>query len=1154
MSLRFYIGGSGCGKSYQLYTEIIKRSMQEPKTNFLIIVPDQFTMQTQMDFVKSHPRGGIMNIDVLSFGRLSHRIFEEVGGNDAPVLDDTGKSLVLRKVAAELLEDLPVLGGNLKKIGYIHEVKSAISEFMQYGIGPDKLQELVAFSQKRGALHYKLKDLECLYAGFRAYIKEKYITTEESLDRLRSVLHKSEIIKDSVVVFDGFTGFTPIQNQVIQELMCLCREVIVTAVMGREADPYGTMGEQHLFYLSHKTIHDLTRLAQAAGVERGKDVVIKDTPVRRYVDNPSLAHLEKELFRFPIRPYTEEQNAITLYEALNPKSEVYRTCAYICKLVREEGYLYRDIAVVTGDMGAYSAYMEEACERFGIPYYLDATRGIVLNPFIEYIRSALQTVIQNFSYETVFHFVRSGLVDIETEVADKLENYVLSLGIRGKKRWNTLFSIHSKEMEEETAEEELAQLNAAREKIVMMLAPFMEKYTYAGEYVKALYTFIEQNEVQYKLKRFEEMFIQKGKTGYAGANVMAKAKEYSQIYRLIMELLEQIYELLGEEEMTLEEFLDILDAGFGEIEVGTIPQNVDRVVIGDIERTRLKEIKALFFLGINDGNIPKGAAKGGIISDIDREFLAESGIELAPTPRQQMYTQRLYLYMNMTKPTDRLYLSYANINSAGKAIRPAYLIDTIQTLFPSIVKQTEDDVTLVDRLETPEEGMDYLVKKLRQYADGQLREEENIFFTLYYTYAKKEDYKNRLQELVDAAFVRYRPNGLGKKLAKLLYGQVLENSVSRLEQYAACAYAHFLKYGLSLHEREDFTFEDVDMGTIFHGVLEEFSGKIAQRGWQWFDFPKEEGEQIIEEAIETYAKTYKDTLLFDSARNEYALTRMKRILNRTVSTLQHQLRQGQFTPKKFEVSFAAISDLESVSVTLSEEEKMKLRGRIDRIDTSEYGDSVYVKVIDYKSGNHNFDLAALYHGLQLQLVVYLNAAMELEKKENPDKAVIPAGILYYHVADPYVKIDGEAYAKLPTLTEDEMNERIRQELRMTGAVNADEKIIRLFDENFTDKSDIIPVAYKKDGGFKENSHAYVEDELSCIADYVGEKVKALGREIMAGDITVNPYEMGDKEACTYCTYRSVCSFDMKIPGYAKRHLDKAKPEEVLKQIKAELEK
>ncbi len=274
MSLKFIFGPSGAGKSRLLYDEVIRRAAENKKQNFLIIVPDQFTMQTQKDLVLLNEKGGILNIDVLSFGRLNHRIMEEVGHEDIPVLDDTGKSLVLQKVSAGIQEDLPVLGSFLHKQGYIHEVKSVISEFMQYGIGTEDVAKLIAYSGKRGALVQKLKDLEKLYKGFREYIQGNFITTEETLDVLCRSLQKSRILPGSVVVFDGFTGFTPIQNKVIQELMRVCGEVIVTVTMGEGENPYVPDGEQRLFHLSKKTVSDLCRLAKEADVPRARDTFV----------------------------------------------------------------------------------------------------------------------------------------------------------------------------------------------------------------------------------------------------------------------------------------------------------------------------------------------------------------------------------------------------------------------------------------------------------------------------------------------------------------------------------------------------------------------------------------------------------------------------------------------------------------------------------------------------------------------------------------------------------------------------------------------------------------------------------------------------------------------------------------------------------------
>ncbi len=1126
MSLRFCFGPSGSGKSHRIYEEIMQRAAEEPGRNFLIIVPDQFTMQTQKDLVMRSDRDGILNIDVLSFGRLSHRILEEVGTKEMPVLDDTGKSLVLQKVAADLKEQLPAMGSLLHKQGYIHEVKSAISEFMQYGISTQDMDKLITSAQKRGALAMKLKDLKTLYRGFQDYIRDHFITTEETLDVLRRSLSKSKILKGSVVVFDGFTGFTPIQNRLIQELMRVCAETIVTVTIGVGEDPYKMDGEQKLFHLSKKTVADLEKLAAEAEVERGEDLFVKGGP-NRFAKAPALHYLEQNLFRYQYEPYAGEQQEIHMFEALSPREEVHQTALYIRHLIREQGMTYRDIAVVIGDLEGYASYVETEFGQLEIPCFLDRTRGIVLNPMIEYIKSALQLYIKDFSYDTVFHFLRSGMADISREEIDELENYVIRTGARGYRTYSRLFTRRTEEMQgnaegsEQAEEKTMERLNRIRQQFMDAVEILhMGSQEKAGDYVSHLYDFLEQNQVQQKLLNYQQQFEKEGD--------LSRAREYAQIYRLVMDLLDQVYELLGEEEISRQEFADILEAGFGEITVGTIPQNVDRIVVGDMERTRLKQVKVLFFLGVNDGNIPKNASKGGIISDMDREFLIESGTEMAPSPRQQMYIQRLYLYLNMTKPSEQLYLSYAKVNSEGKGIRPSYLIDTVRKLFPAMSVEYPQNRSRLEQIEGRQEGARYLAEELREYVEGTLPEEERQDFYLMYR-AYEADAAGR-DLLTRAAFRRYRESGLSRIVARALYGQQLENSVSRLETYAACACRHFLQYGLSLQEREEFGFEASDMGTVYHAVLENFAGKLAESNLTWWDFTENFAAKAVKESVEAYAATYGETVLYSSARNEYAITRMSRILTRTVLTLQKHLKQGSFQPDDYELSFRFAEDLDSIHVDLSEDEKMHLQGRIDRIDVSEDAEHVYVKVIDYKSGNRKFDLAALYYGLQLQLVVYMNAAMEMESRKHPDKEIVPAALLYYHIDDPTIETPVE-------LTDEQINEQILAKLRMNGVVNSDPEVVERLDRYMQDKSVVIPVEKKKDGSFSARSGVLSREEMQLISSYVDAKIRSIGREILDGKIAANPYEKGNEEACTYCAYKKVCGFDGSIPGYEKRQLE-----------------
>jgi len=1125
MGLQFWFGASGSGKSRGLYDGIIVQAKENPKKNFLVIVPDQFSMQTQMDLVSLSEGRGIFNIDVLSFGRLSHRIFDEVGGGDLPVLDDTGKSLVLRKVAADVAEQLPTLGKNLGRIGYINEVKSAISEFMQYGVSVEQLRQVASDSGRRGALKAKLQDLSVLYERFQAYVQEKYMTTEETLGRLCRVLPKSAIVRGSVVCFDGFTGFTPIQNRVIATLTELAERVIVTLDMDERENPYTVAGEQKLFYLSSKTVVSLERLIKERELPREKDVLLsrRDGCVARFRDNEELAHLERNLFRFPAQVYEGEPERLCLYEAATPREEVRQTCLKIWKLVYEQGYEYRQIAVVTGSMETYTQEIQELFERFGFPVFLDQTRGLLLNPFIELIRAALQLLQKNFSYETVLHYLRSGLTGFTPEEVDAFENYVLAFGIRGKKMYENMF-VRRKHGDEE-ALQRLELVNKIRERLMEQVRELLAEGKTAGDYARALYRFLDANQIQKKLVAYENLFLKKDE--------FARAKEYGQIYRLVMDLLDQIVGLLGEEPMSFAEFYEILDAGFGEIEVGAIPQNVDRILVGDIERTRLKEIRALFFLGVNDGNIPKMAGSGGILSDIDREFLEElhPEMELAPTPRKQMYIQKLYLYMNMTKPTERLFLSYARTGADKKTLRPSYLVSALQKLFPKLMVEQPEKLDWSLQLVNREDGVDLLAQALRSQAEGKENAALPVLLRLY-------GEESLYSILEGAAFYVYRDGKLARQTARLLYGELLQNSVSRLERFAACEYAHFLQYGLQLSERDEYEFETSDLGTIFHGILELFGRKLKENGVSWFDFTKEQAEKWVKEAIEEFAATYGETILYSSARRTYVLTRMERVMNRTVRTLQYQLRKGVFQPEHFEMSFTRVEDLSKADAGMSQ--KMKLVGRIDRVDTYEDEKHIYVKVLDYKSGSRQLDLAAVYYGLQLQLIVYLNAAVEAKRGENPEKEIIPAGVLYYRMADPLAEEDGES--------DEEVSRQITEKLRTVGLVNAEEAVLRLMDRDSEKKSDVIPVEWKKDGSLSAHSQAADRASLERISDYVNQKICAIGAGIMQGNMALNPYEMGSESSCAYCSYRNVCGFDRQIPGMGYRQLEELPADEVLERM------
>ncbi|MCR5715455.1 MAG: PD-(D/E)XK nuclease family protein [Lachnospiraceae bacterium] len=1124
MALSFIFGPSGSGKSTYLQERFLKGAQENPAQKYYLIVPDQYTLLTQQELVKRSPNGGILNIDILSFGRLSYRVFEETGGADIPVLDDTGKNLILRVIAQRLQEEgkLGVLASRLHRPGYIHEVKSALSEFMQYGIGVADVKKMVEDTGKRSTLSGKLKDLALLYEGFEDYIKDHYITTEESLQVLAGQIGKSEKLRDAIIAFDGFTGFTPVQLDVVQELLLTAKDVYFTLTTDHREDPFTAGEEQALFYLTSKTVQSLMKRAEAVGIAHGNDIVLDGT-VHRFAQNPELGHLEQALFRYPVKTYPKKLEKIMFHELSMPREEVRHCAREIKKLVRTRGYDYRDIAVVCGNLEGYASHVKAEFEKLEIPCFIDQTNGIMLNPFVELIRSLLRLREQDFSFDSVNHYLRSGIPQWPLDRIDALDNYLRACGIRGKSRWSRMFDYLPAASDKEEAMQTLAAFNAIRRSLMDLLEPLLNlpKMASASQRTRVLYDIVVAESVQEKLQALSEEL--------EAAGDLIRAREYRQIYPYIMELFSQIDELLGDQPLDDREFADLLDAGFSEMEVGNIPGSIDRVVVGDIERTRLGNTRVLFFVGVNDGNIPKRTDKGGIISDIDRDYLEQSAWELAPSPRAQMYIQRLYLYMNMTKPSDLLYVSWVRSGNDGKALRPAYLVDTMKGLFPQMEVVHPEEIDELYRVENRADSEQLLADGLRRAAEGSWSEKEQQEVALLLKALRGSREEREIKDLLEAAFIRYRELPLDAKLASALYGEHPQGSVTRLEEYASCGYAHFLKYGMKLREREDFRFEAADMGTLFHEVLAEFAKEIGKRGYQFRDFPLAEGKEIVHTLIEQQSAGYGNGILYDTARSNYVVRRMERILNRTIETLQFQFRQGDFEPVAFELPFKITNP------------HMEFRGKIDRLDRAGGDADGYLSVVDYKSGNKAFDTTLFANGLQIQLLTYLQAAMQHETNH---ENTIPAGVLYYHLDDPM--LNGKAGEEAGDLSEE-----ICAQLRLNGLVNEAPESLQHYEHDLTEAGKVLPLRRKKDGSWYQNDLLIKEHDLRLMMSYNDRMIRKLSEEIMSGKIPHDPYEAEKSDACKYCPYQAICGYDAKIPGYQKRTLSKEDRELFLQKLREE---
>ncbi len=1219
MALQLIIGSSGSGKSYRMYEQLIEASMAQPGENFIIIVPEQYTMQTQKNIVRMHPRHGVMNIDIVSFARLGHRIFEEMGQPFSHILEDTGKRMVIRKVLEQKRRQLGVFSGSVRKSGFSGELKSMISELLQYNISPGMLEDCLERMGGAGVLPGKLKDLSLIYAGFKEYIEGHYLTAEEILDKLCPLIASSKIIKNSRIYLDNFTGFTPSQYHLLAELLTYSKGVQMTLTVDVDEHPYELKNNYELFYLTKETLCRLEKLCRDIHCERAEDILLKTDGARtygfmggkrltkdgleghegRFADRMDLIHLEKNIYRKRSYAYKADPEHLKLFMAKNPGNEADFVARRIRRLVRDEGYRYREIAVISGDVAGYRHMIEKSFNAMDIPCFIDMKRSILNNAFVECLRALLEMFSENFSYPAVFRFMRSGFAHMEDEDIDLLENYVLAFGIRGNSGWkNTWMKRHSR-----ITDNMLLALNQLRAQFYERIAPvyevFKDKSADVRQKTAALVDWIYTMEVKAQLTQASERFEQQGQ--------LSMAREYDQVYDVVMDLLAKLSDILGDETISIREYGDILDAGLNEAQMGLIPPGIDQVMVGDIQRTRLNGIRVLFFMGLNEGIVPSPARDGGLINDKEKEMLSRLDVELAPTARQLGYFEQYYIYAVLTAASDRVFLSYSQVSAQGKALRSSSLIRKLMKLFPALpTGECEAEEDWVSWLDNENAAFDRLIEGFQTMDKAPVPE---AWKELYSWFSSSEVYGPRVKALLDAAFVSYISRPLSRAAVRAIYGNTLENSVTTLENYAACAYSHFLQYGLELAPREENEIRSPDLGIILHKALELFAAELNAGGYTWQDVPEQVRETLSRECAAKAASQFRHTMLLETKRNQYQIRRLIRYVLRTTWAIKQQLQKGDFMPDAYEIRFDSDELSGVMDVALSQNVLMKLKGTIDRIDLCQDDKNVYVKIVDYKSGNTKFDIVALYQGLSLQLVVYMNAAQALEARRYPGKRIIPAGILYYNIDDPMIETEdmavpvnagasteatgeltgaagepagatdasagalgeptgaldasaraaGEAAGTLdePAGPDAEqagpVDEQILARLKNGGLVNSDPDIIRMFDKEFTTESTVIPVAYTANGALSKRSGAVPTARFRELGQYVSQKVEQFGEEILAGNIAVNPYVKGSRSACTYCAFRSVCGFDERISGYKYRRLSGMSSQEAWENIHKEVD-
>ena len=1069
MCLRLIYGRTGTGKSTAIFKEI-KENISE-KNNKYIITPEQFSFSAEKNLLMTLGKNSTVNSEVITFNRMAERVSEEVGGKTETILTKSGKAMIIYSILEEQKSKLTFLKNSENNIELIMQT---IKEFKKHGISINDLQEIEENSAINELLKAKLNDISNVYTKYEENIENRFIDEEDRLTKLAKRLENSNLFENSEIYIDEFSGFTKQEYDIIRALLKKAKRITFCFCM--DSLNIGSP-ETDIFYSNKNTWFRLVKIANEAGIEVEQPIFC-DTNFKFH--NEELKHLEKNLYNVPYEKYNGTPENIRINITTNPYDEIEEVAKEITKLVRDEGLKYRDIAIITNNISEYSSHIKAILkETNNIPVFIDEKEDLSKNQIIKYILSILEIFSSNWSYESVMSYIKCGMLDADLNDIYDLENYAFKWGIRGSKWYK----------EEWNYEEE--NPNELRKKVVeplLKLKEELDKGKNAINISKVLYEFIENNKIYDKIQQKIEVLEQKGE--------LITAKNYKQSFEILIDVIDEMIELYQNEKMSFVKFKELLKIGLSYKELGNIPEVLDQVILGDVERTRSSRIKVAFIIGVNDGIFPKTNKNEGFLNDEERNIFKDIGKEIAKGTLELLYDEQFAIYKALTTPEKRLYLSYTSIDKEGKALRPSIIISKLKKLFPNLV-ETSSIVNEHAEITTKKGTFKLLLKELRKLSNGESIDE--MWYEVYKYFINDPKWKEKLKSAENGLHYTNIPEKVSQENIKKLYGDTLNASISKLETYSRCPYSFLLKYGLNLKEKEEYKIRTIDTGSFMHDVVDTFFKKVNDvSSIEYKDISK-----IVEEIIEEKLNL-KRNYMFTSSKKFIILTnRLKKLISKSIEYIVYQVKSSNFEILSNELEFTKQLD------------NIEIKGKVDRVDISKNGE--YLRIIDYKSSTKNINLNDVFAGVQLQLLTYMDIISEKQQKE-------PAGVLYFNLIEPIINT-------CKNLSEEEIEEKIRKEFRMKGLIVADIKVVQMMDKTLEKgQSDIIPAYIDKDGNLSDaRSNAISKEDFSKLRLKIRSIIKDISNEILSGNIDIKPiYDKKTKQdTCKYCEFKSICGFNEK---------------------------
>lgn len=1142
MSLRFIYGRAGYGKSSFCLQDIRSKLKQDETYPLVLIVPEQFSFQAEKNLITTIGKDENLRAKVLSFRRMAYRVFSEVGGLTRQHMNIAGRAMLIYKIMNDIKADLKVYSKSAAQGGFVDTVSEVITELKKYDIS---VEELLDASNKAGetedeALKNKLSDIGLIYEKYENAIHEKYVDTEDDMTMLYEKITQSHLYDGAEVYFDEFASFTPQQYKIIEKLMVKAKRVNITLTMDVNSHP---MENTDLFALTKATEERIIKIAADNNVGIDEPIKLNDSKQNRFrfKDSPELSHMENHLFSFPYNPYKGETQDISIYKSMNIYAEVEEMARDISRLMRDKdrGLRYRDIAIAGRDIKRYESLVRAIFQAYNIPYFIDERREITGNPLIVFIISLLEILSKNWSYEAVFRYLKTGMVEFEKDEIDLIENYVLANGIKSKKwnedKWEYKLNYYFNVGEISDSEKEVIhKINEIKDRIVKPLNEFYDKFsksTNGKEFCKYLYEFLEVNKLYEKIVEYVDIFKENGD--------IDNANEYNQVWDVVIDVLDQIVEVMGEEALTVEEFSKILLIGFSQYTAGLIPPSMDQVIFGSADRMRSHDIKLLYVIGVNDGVFPRAQNDEGVLNDRDRETLKNMGIELASGTRAKAFEEQFVIYGTLSSASRYLRISYPMADYDGKTMRPSIFISRIKKLFPNIKEESsivieDTDKEILRFVVAPLPTFNEMITVIRMDRDG--TKLKPIWKDVYKWYLSRDEWKNRASRILDGLNYSNQVAAIESERARKIFGKDMLFSVSRLEKYSECPFAYFIRYGLRAKDRKIYKASSPDMGTFMHNVLNEFSETLRKERVSWKEVNKKFCTEAVNIIVDDMVEKIPGDILNSSPRYKYLSERLKRMLITALWIISEHIKRSDFEPEGYEEGFGPYDKYPPIKIVLENGEEINLIGRIDRVDIMDGENEDFVRIIDYKSGNKDIKLTDIYYGLQLQLLIYLDAILEGAQRDN-ENSLAPAGILYFKIDNPIIKgNDG--------ITDEDIEREILKELKLRGLLLKDMDVVRSMDKEMERNSEIIPASIRADGEFGSNSRVVSQEQFEILRKHVKNTIKNLSSEMLSGNIRIKPYKKNKEVPCKFCDYSAICQFDTSIKGNNYRMINEKKDDEI----------